>query len=196
VESGTNFGTKFSGTSHQREEASVTSSRDLGEAPCERDSRSESETDRVGGYKSLMTNRSRVAITLATALMLGADAYGHAFDISLPGALQGIWDHSNWVIDGLAILGVFLVYRWWALLPAIAPAAVLVYIQNMTDYVEPWHGDAIDPIRFSDQPVLYVLVVIVGIALQVAVLSVGLLLRAAWERVRSGRREGSLPDSA
>jgi hypothetical protein len=143
-----------------------------------------------------MTNRSRVAITLATALVLGADAYGHAFDISLPGALQGIWEHSNWVIDGLAILSAFLVYRWWALLPAIAPAAVIVYLQSMTDYVEPWHGDAIGTFDFSDQPVLYVLVVIVGIALQGAVLSVGLLLRAAWERVRSGRRGGSLVDSA
>jgi hypothetical protein len=143
-----------------------------------------------------MTNRSRVAITLATALVLGASTYGYAFDISLPGVLQDIWDHSNWMIDGLAILGVFLVYRWWALLPAIAPAAVIVYLQNMTDYVEPWHGDAIGTFDFSDQPVLYVLVVIVGIALQAAVLSVGLLLRAAWERVRSGRRGGSLPDSA
>ena len=150
----------------------------------------------VGGYKNLMTNRSRVAITLATALMLGAEAYGHAFNISLPGALRGIWDHSNLVIYGLAILGVFLVYRWWALLPAIAPAAVIVYLQSMTDYVEPWHGDAIGHFDFSDQPVLYVLVVIVGITLQAAVLSVGLLLRAAWERVRSGRRRGSLPDSA
>ncbi len=143
-----------------------------------------------------MTNRSRVAITLATARVLGASAYGHAFNISPPGVLQDIWDHSNWIINGLAILGVFLVYRWWALLPAIAPAAVIVYLQSMTDYVEPWHGDAIGTFDFSDQPVLYVLVVIVGIALQAAVLSVGLLLRAAWERVRSGRRGGSLPDSA
>jgi len=97
-----------------------------------------------------------------------------------------------WVI----ILGVFLVYRWWALLPAIAPAAVILYLQIMTDYVEPWHGDAIGSIDFSGQPVLYVLVAIVGIALQAAVLSVGLLLRAAWERVRSGRRGDSLVDSA
>jgi hypothetical protein len=150
----------------------------------------------VGGYKSLMTNRSSVAITLATALVLGADAYGHAFDISLPGALQGIWDHSNLVVYGLAILGVFLVYRWWALLPAIAPAAVIVYLHSMTDYVEPWRGDAIGSIGFSDQPVLYVLFVLAGIALRAAFLSVGLLLRAAWDRVRSGRRAGSLPDSA
>jgi hypothetical protein len=143
-----------------------------------------------------MTNRSRVGITVATALVLGASAYGHAFDISLPGVLQNIWDQSNWAIYGLAILGVFLVYRWWALLPAIAPAAVIVYLHNMTDYVEPWRGDAIGHFGFSDQPVLYVLFVICGIALQAAVLSVGLLLRAAWERARPGRHGGSLPDSA
>jgi hypothetical protein len=35
VESGSNFGTKFSGASDQLEEASVTSSHDLREAPCE-----------------------------------------------------------------------------------------------------------------------------------------------------------------
>ena len=149
-----------------------------------------------GGYTNSMSNRSRVAITLATALALGASTYGHAFNISPPGVLQDVWDDSNWMIDGLAIFGVFLVYRWWALLPAIAPAAVNVYLQTMTDYVEPWHGDAIGTVDFSGQPVLYVLVVTVGIALSAAVLSVGLLLRLAWERVRSGRRGGSLPDSA
>lgn len=143
-----------------------------------------------------MTNRSRAAITLATALMLGASTYGYAFDISLPGALQGIWDHSNLAVYGLAILGVFLVYRWWALLPAIAPAAVTVYLHNLTDHVEPWHGDAIGSFGFSDQPALCVLVMIVGIALQAAFLSVGLLLRTAWERMRRGRRGGSSPDSA
>jgi hypothetical protein len=146
-----------------------------------------------------MTNRSRVAITLTTALVLGASTYGHAFEISLPGVLQNIWDHSNLVIDGLAVLGVFLVYRWWALLPAIAPTAVIVYLHTMTDYVEPWHGDAIGSIGFSDQPVLYVLLVIVGVLLRAAVLSIGLLLRAAWERARSGHasamREATAPDA-
>ena len=142
-----------------------------------------------------MSSRFRVAIVSATALVLGADTYGHAFDISPPGALQGIWDHSAGVIYALTILGVFLVYRWWALLPAIAPAAVLFYLHNMTDYVSPWRGDVIAPSDFSDEPVLYVFLMIVGIVLQAAILSVGLLLRAAWERVRPGRRGGSSPDS-
>jgi hypothetical protein len=129
--------------------------------------------------------RARVAIVLATALVLGASTYGYAFDISLPGALQDIWDHSNGVIYGLAIFGVFVVYRWWALLPAIAPAAVIVYLHNMTDYVAPWHGDAVGPSSFSEDPALYVLFVMGGVVLQAATLSVGLLLRAAWERIRS-----------
>ncbi len=144
---------------------------------------------------NLMSNRFRVAIMLATALVLGADAYGHAFNISPPDALQGIWDHSNLVIYGLAILSVFLIYRWWALLPAIAPAAVTVYLYNMTDYVPPWREESIGPSSFSDQPALYVLFVLAGIALEAAFLSVGLLLRAVWEWVRSKRRESSLPDS-
>ncbi len=84
-----------------------------------------------------MTDRSRAAITLATALPLGAFAYGRAFD-SPPVVLGDIWDHGGWVvIYGLSVLGVFFVYRWWALLPAIAPIAVTVYIHTMTDYVDP-----------------------------------------------------------
>lgn len=106
-----------------------------------------------------MTNRSRLAIALATALVLGASTYGHAFDISPPGVLQDIWDDSYWVIYGLAVFGVFLVYRWWALLPAVAPVAVVVYLHNMTDYVSPWREEAPGS---SDQPVLYALLVIGG----------------------------------
>lgn len=142
-----------------------------------------------------MTNRSRVAITVVTTLALGAFTYGHAFGFSPPGVLRAAWD-SGWVLYGLAILGVFLVYRWWALLPAIAPAAVTVYIYNMTDYVSPWNGDAIGPSDFSDEPVLYALFVIGGILLEAAVLSVGLLLRAAWEWVRSGDCGSSSPGSS
>jgi hypothetical protein len=63
----------------------------------------------------------------------------------------------------------------------------------MTDYVPPWREESFG---LSDQPLLYVLLVIGGIVMQAAFLSAGLLLRAAWEWVRFGRRGGSLPDSA
>lgn len=144
---------------------------------------------------SPMTNRSRVAITVVTTLALGAFTYGHAFAVSPPGVLRFAWD-SSLAIYGLAVLGVFLVYRWWALLPAIAPAAIIIYLHNMTDYVAPWREEPVGPSSFSDEPVLYVMFVIGGILLQAAVLSVGLLLRAAWERIRSGTSEGSSPDSS
>jgi hypothetical protein len=131
-----------------------------------------------------MTNRARVAITLGTALVLGASTYGHASDISLPGVLQDIWDASEWMLYGLAVVGVFLVYRWWALLPAIAPIAVTIYLHSMTDYVSPWgEGEG-----FSVAP-LFILLVIVAIVIQAAVLAVGLLLRVVWESVRSKRRK-------
>lgn len=138
----------------------------------------------------------RAAITLATAFVLGVSTYGHGFGISPPGVLQYIWNVNHWVIYGLAVLGVFLVYRWWALLPAIAPAAVTVYLYNMTDHVPLWNQDPVGPSGFSDQPVLYVLFVGIGIALEAAILSVGLLLRAAWEWVRSGDCGSSSPDSS
>ncbi len=150
----------------------------------------------MSALNSLMTGRSRAAITAGTALVLGASTYGQAFGFNPPDVLQGIWDVSGWVIYGLAVLGVFLVYRWWALLPAVAPAAVTVYLHNMTDYVAPWREEPVGPSSFSDQPVLYVLFVMVAIALGAAVLSVGLLLRATWEWIRSEDRGSSSPDSS
>ncbi len=141
-----------------------------------------------------MTDRSRVAVTLATALALGAFTYGSAFNISPPGVLGDIWDRSGLVIYGLSVLGVFLVYRWWALLPAIAPIAVTLYIYTMTDHVDPWQSESIGS---PDEPIGYAFLLIVGILLQAAFLALGLLLRAAWEWwMRSGRRGSSLPDSA
>jgi hypothetical protein len=140
-----------------------------------------------------MTDRSRVAITLATALLLGASAYGHSFAISLPGALQGIWNASGGVVYLLAIVGVFAVYRWWALLPAIAPLAVTVYLYNLTDYVSPWRDESVGTL---ESPVVYILLLIVGLGVQAVVLSVGLLLRAAWEWVRSRNRKSALPGPA
>jgi hypothetical protein len=132
-----------------------------------------------------MTARSRVAITVAIALLLGASTYGHAFDIDPPGVLSYLWHEGEWITFGLAILGVFLVFRWWALLPAIAPVAVTVYLHSMTDYVPPWHEESYD--TFSNP--LFVLLVIGGILLQAAFLAVGLLLRAIWESVRSDSME-------
>ncbi len=129
-----------------------------------------------------MTDRSRVAITSATALMLGASSYGHAFAIDLPGVLGDIWNGSGWLVYGLAVLGVFLTYRWWALLPAIAPVAVGVYLHTMTDYVAPWREESVG---FPDEPVVALLLSLVAILMQAAVLSVGLVLRAGWERVHS-----------
>lgn len=142
------------------------------------------ETDHGAGVYELVTNRSRVAITLASTLLLGATHYGYAFDINPPGVLGDIWHASNWITYALVILGVFLVYRWWALLPAVAPAAVTVYLYKMTDYVPPWREESWS----FDQPFLYAVLVVGGIVLSAAILALGLLLRAGWESVRSKRR--------
>jgi hypothetical protein len=138
-----------------------------------------------------MTDRFRVAIILATAFVLGASTYGHAFDISPPGVLQDVWDGSDWMLYGLAVVSVFLVNRWWALLPAIVPVALTIYLHSMTDYVSPWHEDE----DLSVSPFFFLLV-IGGIIIQAAFLSIGLLLRAAWESARSRRRRRTLPNSA
>jgi len=147
---------------------------------------------RSQGYKKRMTNRIRVAITLATALVLGASTYGHAFDVSPPGVFSDIWHDSEWIVFAFAVFGVFLVYRWWALLPAIAPVAVMVCLHGMTDYVSPWHEESYA--GFSNP--LFILWVLGAIIMYAAFLSLGLLLRAAWESIRSRHREGALRDPA
>ncbi len=133
-----------------------------------------------------MTNRRRIAITAATALLLGATSYAYAFDHELaPGALHDFWfGPLQAIVFGLAVAGVFAVYRWWALLPALAPLAVQIYLHEMTDYVYPFHEDP------------YPALAAFGIIVLVGLLSVGLLLRALWEAIRARLGSGSLPGSA
>jgi hypothetical protein len=127
-----------------------------------------------------MTARARVALTTVSALVLGAVSYGHAYDVEPPGLLGDIW-HASWIFYVFAIAAVFIVNRWWALLPAITPVAVTVYLHTATDYVAPWREESVG----SDQPVLYVLLVLVAIGVRVAILSVGLLLRLVSEQLRA-----------
>jgi hypothetical protein len=135
-----------------------------------------------------VTDRSRIAITFATALLLSAQAYGNAVDINPPGVLGDIWDSNAFalIMAGLPILSVFMVYRWWALLVGLAPVVVGVGLYA-TGYVSP-EGEEID---LSSLPWYLiggiVLLETVGTA---AFLSLGLLLRWVWERVRSRRRGG------
>jgi hypothetical protein len=131
-----------------------------------------------------VTDRARIAITVAIAVALGASTYGHAVDINPSGLLGVLWNASYGVLFLLSIFGVFLVYRWWALLPAIAPSAVTVYVYNFTDSYRHWSDSEWG---FSDDPVLYVLYVIGAALIGAAILSVGLLLRAGWEKLSARR---------
>ncbi len=124
-----------------------------------------------------MTDRIRIAITVAIALMFGAVTYGeNAFDLDLGAA--------EWTLGGLVVFGVFLVYRWWALLPALVPAAVLACLYVFTDY-SPHEGDPGGAL--FDESVWLLLVMGVVTVIEVAFLAVGLLLRWIWERVRARR---------
>jgi hypothetical protein len=141
-----------------------------------------------------MSNRTRVAITLASALMLGASTYGHAFEVDVHGFLHDLWyGPLEAIVLGLAVFAAFLVYRWWALLPALAPAVVTVFLHHMTDYASPWHEDLYAGL--TDEPLLLVLFLVFGVAVYAACLSTGLLLRALWEWLRSKLRGDALPGS-
>jgi len=124
-------------------------------------------------------NKARAAITLATALVLGAVTYGRMFHN------DDVWGASFLVVYLLAVVGVFVVYRWWALLPALVPILVNVYVRNFTDYVAPWREETWG---FSDYPFWFLALITLAILLQVAFLAVGLLARTLWERRRAKRR--------
>jgi hypothetical protein len=142
-----------------------------------------------------MRTRRRIAITAAVALLLGAETYARSFDLDLPGLLADVWyGPSGLFVYGLSILGVALVYRWWALLPALAPLAVGVYLRELTDYTYPWHEDLYaSPL---ENPAGFLFLAALGVGYNAAWLSLGLLLRAVWEAVAGRfRRESSLGSS-
>jgi hypothetical protein len=140
-----------------------------------------------------ITDHFRMAISMVTALALGVSTYASAIAISSSGILGNVWQIVEVILFGLAAFGVFLVYRWWALLPAIVPVAVHVFLQNATDVVPPQSDSEW---RFGDQPFVYILWVILAVIVQAASLAIGLLLRAIWEWCRSRRTERSLRGSA
>jgi hypothetical protein len=124
-----------------------------------------------------MTTRTRIAITFVSALALGVTHYGSAWSVGAPGLERDIWDWSVLAAYALAVVGVFLVDRWWALFPALIPATVSFYLYNLTDYSTPWDSESIGS---PSQPVFYAILLLLGIALQAAMLSIGFLPRRVW----------------
>jgi|GEM_PF-1618876 len=139
-----------------------------------------------------LSDRARTTITLATALALGAVTYGGMFDLDLPGVLDAVWQKSGSIVSLLAIVGVFVVYRWWALLPALVPILVGTYVREFTDYVSPWREEFNGP----SNAFAFVVLATLGVLLWTAILSVGLLARALWERLSAKRRSQSLSGAA
>ena len=133
-----------------------------------------------------LTTAERIAITLATALMLGAATYVEAYSWEMPDLL------TSWPVRVapfvLAIAAVFVVYRWWALLPAIVPVLLNFYIHERPDYHPPWNEEGV-----STEAAIFLLAV--AIVLFAAVFAIGLLLRWVYESVRSrwGPRQGAVP---
>jgi hypothetical protein len=121
---------------------------------------------------------ARIAITVAIAVILGVVAYIYAYAWKVPDP----W--ASWPVYlgayALAVAGIFVVYRWWALLPAIVPLLVSSYVANRPDYDPPDPGE---PIGGAAGVVLFVFF----LAVYVAAFAVGLLLRRAYESSRARR---------
>ena len=117
-------------------------------------------------------DRARVAITLGTTTLLGADTYVRVLH---PDFLGAAGFEVPW---GLALIGVFVVYRWWALLPAVVVPVVYGYAYNYTSHVDRWASESFT----FGSPVANALV---GIAVCLVIFAIPLLLRSVWESFRS-----------
>jgi hypothetical protein len=117
-------------------------------------------------------NRTRVAITLGTTAILSVDIYVRVWHPDLFGAVGMA---LPWA---LALVGVFVVYRWWALLPAIAVPVVYGYAYNYTSYHDRWASESVT----FGSPVANALV---DIVICLVVFAVPLALRSLWEALRS-----------
>jgi hypothetical protein len=117
-------------------------------------------------------DRTRRAITLGTTTLLGADTYLRVLHPDFLGAA------GSAVAWGLALVGVFVVYRWWALLPALVVPIVYGYAYNYTSHVDRWASESVT----FGSPVANALV---GIAFCLVVFAIPLLLRSVWESFRS-----------
>jgi hypothetical protein len=138
-----------------------------------------------------MTSRTRIAITIASALALGVSHYGSAWSVGTPGLERDIWDWSVLAAYAFALATVALVDRWWALLPAAVPTAVTFYLYNLTDYSTPW-----ETIGSPSEPVAYAFLLLIGVAVQAAMLSIGFLPRRVWQWGRRARRSQALREAS
>ena len=135
---------------------------------------------------TLMSDRSRIAIVVGIALLLGGYTYAEMRYFQLSDTSNHAWATGYWVVCGIGALGVALVYRWWGLLPALASPAVSIFIHRFTDYEPPWREE-------GDLPLMALLVLgTLAVLLEAAFLSVGLLLRAVWEWIGRQRRRRQL----
>jgi len=129
-----------------------------------------------------MTTRTRIAITIASAAALAVTDYGQAMSVTDFGLQRDLWSWGTLAATGLAVIGVSLVNRWWALLPAAVPSAVIFYLYSFTDYSTPWDSEGL---IFPGQPIFYLVVLLFVVGFYAAVLSIGFLPRLVW---RAGRR--------
>lgn len=125
-----------------------------------------------------MNDRKRIAITVASALALGVTTVGSQW-IGGFGLESQVWGVGVLVAYGLAVVGVFFVDRWWALLPAVSTIAVSLLAAAIYQPPDPWASEEI-----VLTPFFTVVLVMVGVVLQAAFLSLGLLARRIWDRFR------------
>ncbi|HEX9966454.1 MAG TPA: hypothetical protein VGB06_00765 [Solirubrobacterales bacterium] len=122
-----------------------------------------------------MNTLSRVAVTCATALLIGEVSYLGALDIDGTGLLGSLLrsDALSWAFYALPVLIVALVNRWWALSIALVPLSVQYFLHTATDYVYPYHEDP------------YPALAVMGTLFLLVISSLGFVLRAVFDLAAS-----------
>jgi hypothetical protein len=134
-----------------------------------------------------MTDRKRIVITVASALALAVTTVGRQWTAGF-GAESHVWGVGVLVAYGLAVIGVFFVERWWALLPAVSTTAISLLASAIYQPPDRWASEEI-----VVTPFLTVVIVIFGVLFQAAFLSLGLVARRIWDRIRRSNLSTATP---
>jgi hypothetical protein len=125
-----------------------------------------------------MTDRKRIAITVASALALAVTGVGRQWTVG-SGLVTHIWAFAFLAACGVAVIGVFFVNRRWALLPAFSTVGVGLLAAAIYTPPDPWSYES-----YSVSFGVEIVFLLFAAAAFAAFLAIGLVARRIWDRFR------------
>jgi hypothetical protein len=123
-----------------------------------------------------MSTRTRIWITVASAAATAGAGVANQWS-SGPGTHP--WPFVLLGAYALAVVGAFLVGRWWALLPALSMTAIGFLAATIHPTAERWSSESIPA-----TPGVVITVLVFLVLVQATLLSLGLLARWIWDAFR------------